>query len=58
MQISDEILSGFINCQYKAYLISENKAGSISEYQILYNQLKQKHKANFEKNISKNETLV
>lgn len=56
MQINNEILYDFIYCQYKAYRKSKNQTGSISEYQILYNQLKQK--SNFEKIISENENFI
>lgn len=58
MQINNEILNDFINCKYKAYRKSKNQIGSISEYQILYEQLKQKQKANFEKFISENKNLI
>lgn len=58
MQITNEILNDFIYCQYKAYRKSKNQTGSISEYELLYNQLKQKQKANFEKNISENKNLI
>lgn len=58
MQINNEILNDFIHCQYKAYRKSKNQTGNTSEYQILYNQLKQKQKGNFEKIISGNKNLI
>lgn len=38
-------------------LRGQNQTGSISEHQLLYNQLKQKQKANFEKNVLENKNL-
>jgi len=58
MQINNEILNDFINCHYKAYRKSKNQFGIISEYQILYNQLRQKGKENFERIISKKKSFV
>ena len=58
MQINDDILHGFIYCQYKAFLKSKHQMGILSEYQKLYNQLKQNHKFQFEKTLSENKTLI
>lgn len=58
MQITNEIVNDFIHCQYKAYSKSKNQTGSVSEYQLLYNQLKQKQKENFEKNISESKNHI
>lgn len=58
MQITNEIINDFIHCQYKAYRKSKSQTGSISEYELLCNQLKQKQKANFLKNISENKTFI
>ena len=58
MQINNEILNDFINCHYKAYRKSKQQSGTISDYQILYNQLRQKGKENFERTISKNKSLI
>jgi len=54
MLINNEILHDFIVCHYKAYRKSKHQAGTISDYQSLYNQLKQKGKENFERTIIKN----
>jgi len=54
MKINDEILHDFIYCQYKAYVKSRNQTGIVSEYQALYNQLKQSQKNCFEKTLSDN----
>lgn len=54
MQINDEILHDFIYCQYKAYLKSKDQTGIFSEYQTLYNQLRQSQKICFEKTLSDN----
>ncbi len=58
MQINNEILYGFIFCQYKAFLKSKRQKGIISEYQTLCNQLKQKQKCRFEQNLSENGSQI
>ncbi|MDO8951765.1 MAG: TM0106 family RecB-like putative nuclease, partial [Draconibacterium sp.] len=58
MQINNEILHDFIVCHYKAYQKSKHQTGIISDYQLLYNQLKQKGKENFERAITKNNNLT
>ena len=58
MQINDDILHDFIYCQYKAFLKSKHQKGILSEYQNLYNQLKQNQKFQFEKTLSENKTLI
>ena len=52
MLVTNDILYGFINCQYKAYLKAKQQLGSTSEYQILYTKLKQIQTDNFEKQFS------
>lgn len=54
MQINNEILNDFIICHYKAYRKSKHQTGIITDYQLLYNQLRQKGKENFERTITKN----
>lgn len=54
MQINDEILQAFIHCPYKAYRKSKEQTGIISDYQTLYNQLKQTQKVNFRKQLPEN----
>src|SRR5680860_550382 len=54
MHVNNEILYGFVFCQYKAFLKSKRQKGIISEYQALCNQLKQNQKCRFEQNISEN----
>ena len=58
MQITNEILQSFIYCQYKAYKKSKNHIGAISDYQVLFNQLKQTQKLSFEKTLSENKKLI
>ena len=58
LQINDDILHDFIYCQYKGFLKSKYQKGILSEYQILYNQLKQKQKFRLEKTLSENKTLI
>lgn len=58
MQINDDILHDFIYCQYSAFLKSKHQKGILSEYQKLYNQLKQNQKFQFEKTLSENKTLI
>jgi len=58
MQINDDILQAFIHCPYKAYKKSKGQTGIISDYQMLYNQLKQTQKVNFGKQRSENIKLV
>lgn len=52
MQLTNAILYDFIYCPYKGYKKSKNQTGNVSDNQILYNQLKQVQKANFEKTFS------
>lgn len=52
MQVNNEILYDFLHCHYKAYKKSKQQTGNVSDSQILYNQLKQVQKANFEKTFS------
>lgn len=58
MQINNEILQAFIYCPYKAYRKSKEQTGTISDYQALYNQLKQTQKVNLKKQLSENIKLV
>jgi hypothetical protein len=58
MLINNEIINDFIICHYKAYRKSKHQTGIISDYQSLYNQLKQKGKENFERTITKNNNLA
>lgn len=58
MLINNEILNDFIVCHYKAYRKSKHQTGIISDYQSLYNQLKQKGIENFERTITKNSNLI
>lgn len=58
MQIKNEILKDFITCQYKAYRKSKGQSGTISDYQILYNQLRENKKENFEKTISVDKNII
>ena len=51
MQINNAILYDFIHCPYKAYKINKQQRGTITDDQILYNQLKQTQKINFEKKL-------
>lgn len=54
MQINNEILNDFIHCRHKAYRKSKQQKGIISDYEILYDQLKQAQKIEFEKSLSHN----
>lgn len=58
MHVNNEILYGFVFCQFKAFLKSKRQKGIISEYQTLYNQLKQKQKRRFEQNLSENGSQI
>jgi len=58
MHINNEILQDIIYCQYKAYRRSKNQTGIVSEYQALYNQLKQSQKISFEKTLPCNLKLI
>jgi hypothetical protein len=58
MQINNEIILDFIHCRYKAFLKSKHQKGILSECQMLYNQLKQTQKNNFEKKLSENIKLI
>ena len=51
MQINNAILYDFIHCPYKAYKKNKQQRGTITDDQILYNQLKQTQKINFEKKL-------
>lgn len=54
MQINNAILYDFIHCPYKAYKKNKLQTGAITDAQILYNQLKQTQKVNFEKKLYDN----
>jgi len=56
--VTNDILYSYINCQYKAYLKSKEQFGSISEYQKLYDKLKENQTTNFENRLLKNEKLL
>jgi len=56
--VTNDILYSYINCQYKAYLKSKEQFGSVSEYQKLYDKLKENQIANFKKLLLKNEKLL
>lgn len=58
MQINNDILHDYVYCQYKAFLKSKNQEGILSEYQLLYNQLNQNQKLQFEKTLSENKILI
>ncbi|GHT36262.1 hypothetical protein AGMMS49574_27700 [Bacteroidia bacterium] len=49
MQITNEILSNFLYCPYKAYRKSNLEKGTISEYQELYDNLKETYTRLFKK---------
>ncbi len=58
MQICDDIIHSFIYCQYKAYLKHRQQTGIISDYQTLYNHLKQNQKSCVEKTLLENKILT
>jgi len=58
MQINEEIIHDFIFCQYKAFLKSRQQKGILSDYQTLYNKLKQNQKSRFEKTLLEKKTLI
>jgi predicted RecB family nuclease len=58
MLINNEILNDFIVCHFKAYRKSKHQTGIISDYQSLYNQLKQKGIENFERTITRNNDIT
>lgn len=58
MQINNEILQDFIYCKYKAYKKSRHQQGYTSEYQTLYNQLKQNQTNCFEKKLLESKELL
>src|ERR1035437_3181327 len=51
MKLNNELLHDFINCQYKSYQKSKKQTGCVSEYEILFTQLKQNQINSFEKDI-------
>jgi len=58
MQINDDILHDFTYCEYKAFLRYKHQKGILSDYQHLYNQLKENQKFKFEKTLSSNLKLI
>ena len=58
MQINEEIIHDFIYCQYKVYLKYRHQKGILSDYQILYNRLKQDQKFRYEKTLLENKILI
>lgn len=57
MQINDGMIHDLINCQYKAYRKLRQETGKISEYQLLYDRLKQSQQENFSKTIIQKENV-
>ena len=57
MLVTDEILFSFLNCQYKAYLKSRQQSGITSEFDMLYDKIKQIQKNRFEKKLSESGML-
>lgn len=58
MQINDEMIHDLINCGYKAYRKFRQENGSSSEYQLLYDRLKQSQQDNFSKTLAQNKKLI
>jgi len=50
--ISNPIIESFINCPYKAYQKQNGQIGSISEYENLYNRLKQTQLTSLQEQLS------
>ncbi len=58
MIVTNDIIYSFINCPYKAYLKSRQQSGFTSDYQILYNKLKQTQISNFKKKLSEDGKIL
>ena len=58
MQITNEILLGFIHCPYKAYRKYTSESGSISSYEKLSNELKYSQKLLFSEMLSSEKKLI
>jgi predicted RecB family nuclease len=58
LRINDEILLAFINCQYKAYRKSKKQKGIVSDYEMLYDQLKLTQKTKFKRSITESSKLI
>jgi predicted RecB family nuclease len=58
MKINEEILHAFTYCDYKAHQKSLLQSGNISDYQILYNELKQNKVSELKKNLLEDKMLL
>jgi predicted RecB family nuclease len=58
MQITNEILFGFIHCPYKAYRKSKSENGEFSDFEKLFIELKSTQKLLFSENISSEKKLI
>lgn len=58
MQITNEILLGFIHCPYKAYRKYKSESGEISDYEKLSNELKYSQKILFSEKLFSEKKLI
>jgi predicted RecB family nuclease len=58
MQITNEILLGFIHCPYKAYRKCKSEIGEISDYEKTFNELKYSRKLLFLETLLSAKTLI
>jgi hypothetical protein len=58
MQITNEILLGFIHCPYKAYRKYKSEIGEISDYEKTFNELKCSRKLLFSETLSSAKILI
>ena len=58
MVITNEILLAFVHCQFKAYKKNKGETGIISEYEMLYVQLRKRQKLNFFNPLTENKNLI
>lgn len=58
MQITNEILLGFIHCPYKAFRKCKSEIGEISDYEKTFNELKYSRKLLFSETLSSQNILI
>jgi len=58
MQITNEILHAFIHCPYKAYRKNKSENGEISDYEKLFQELKDSQKLLFSERLSSENKLI
>ena len=58
MQITNEILLGFIHCPYKAYRKYKSEIGEMSDYEKIFGQLKHSQKLLYSEKLASENIFI